>query len=65
VFGRDGLNTRSKCLALVARYRDPYERKPPLPEPERQIDARALGEKVQLDCLSVRRLSGTKGTVWQ
>ena len=62
---RVGLNTRSKRLALVARHRDPYERRPPLPEPERHIDASEPGEKVQLDCFYVGRLSGTKGTVWQ
>jgi transposase InsO family protein len=65
VLCRLGLNTRSKRLALVARHRDPYERKPPLPPPERHIDATEPGEKVQLDCFYVGRLSGTKGTVWQ
>jgi transposase InsO family protein len=65
VLRRVGLNTRSKRLALVARHRDPYERKPPLPAPERHIDASLPGEKVQLDCFYVGRLSGTKGTVWQ
>jgi transposase InsO family protein len=65
VLRRLGLNTRSKRLALVARHRDPYERRPPLPEPERHIDASHPGEKVQLDCFYVGRLSGTKGTVWQ
>ena len=62
---RVGLNTRSKRLALVARHRDPYERKPDLPPPERHIDAAVPGEKVQLDCFYVGRLAGTKGTVWQ
>jgi len=62
---RVGLNTRSKRLALVARHRDPYERRPPLPPPERHIEASEPGEKVQLDCFYVGRLSGTKGTVWQ
>jgi hypothetical protein len=52
-------------LALIARHRDPYERKPDLPPPERHIDASVPGEKVQLDCFFVGRLSGTKGTVWQ
>ena len=33
--------------------------------PERHIDAELPGEKVQLDCFYVGRLSGTKGTVWQ
>jgi transposase InsO family protein len=65
VLRRVGLNTRSKRLALVARHQDRYERKPPLPPPERHIDAREPGEKVQLDCFYVGRLAGTKGTVWQ
>jgi transposase InsO family protein len=65
VLCRVGLNTRSKRLALVARHRDPYERKPDLPPPERHIEASEPGEKVQLDCFYVGRLSGTKGTVWQ
>jgi hypothetical protein len=60
-----GLNTRAKRLALVARHRDPYERKPDPPPPERHIDATVPGEKVQLDGFYVGRLSGTKGTVWQ
>jgi transposase InsO family protein len=65
VLCRVGLNTRSKRLALIARHRDPYERKPHIPPPERHIDATEPGEKVQLDCFYVGRLSGTKGTVWQ
>jgi transposase InsO family protein len=65
VLRRVGLNTRSKRLALVARHRDPYERRPLSPPPERHIDAGRPGEKVQLDCFYVGRLSGTKGTVWQ
>jgi transposase InsO family protein len=65
VLCRVGLNTRSKRLALIARHRDPYERKPDPPPPERHIDAEVPGEKVQLDCFFVGRLSGTKGTVWQ
>jgi transposase InsO family protein len=65
VLVRVGLNTRSKRLALIARHHDPYERKPPLPPPERHIEASEPGEKVQLDCFYVGRLSGTKGTVWQ
>ncbi len=65
VLCRVGLNTRSKRLALIARHRDPYERQPPIPPPERHIDASAPGEKVQLDCFFVGRLSGTKGAVWQ
>jgi transposase InsO family protein len=65
VLVRVGLNTRSKRLALIARHRDPYERRPVLAPPERHIDAAEPGEKVQLDCFYVGRLSGTKGTVWQ
>jgi transposase InsO family protein len=65
VLRRVGLNTRAKRLALIARHRDPYERKPDLPPPERHIDATVPGEKVQLDCFYLGRLSGTKGTVWQ
>jgi transposase InsO family protein len=65
VLCRVGLNTRSKRLALIARHRDPYERKPDLAPPERHIDATEPGEKVQMDCFYVGRLAGTKGTVWQ
>ena len=65
VLRRFGLNTRSKRLALIARHRDPYERAPERPPPERHIEASEPGEKVQLDCFYVGRLSGTKGTVWQ
>jgi hypothetical protein len=43
----------------------PYERRPPVRPPERHIEAHEPGEKVQLDCFYVGRLSGTKGTVWQ
>src|SRR6188768_1423618 len=53
VLCRVGLNTRSKRLALIARHRDPYERKPALPPPERHIDATEPGEKVQIDCFFV------------
>jgi transposase InsO family protein len=65
VLCRVGLNTRTKRLALIARHRDPYERKPDLPAPARHSDATEPGEKVQVDCFYVGRLSGTKGTVWQ
>jgi transposase InsO family protein len=65
VLKRVGLNTRNKRLALIARHADRYERKPDVPPPERHIDASEPGEKVQLDCFYVGRLSGTKGTVWQ
>ena len=65
VLRRFGLNTRSKRLALIARHADPYERRPDVAAPERHIDASEPGEKVQMDCFYVGRLSGTKGTVWQ
>jgi transposase InsO family protein len=65
VLRRFNLNTRSKRLALVARHAEPYERKPDLPLPVRHIDASEPGEKVQMDCFFVGRLSGSKGTVWQ
>jgi transposase InsO family protein len=65
VLCRVGLNTRNRRLALIARHADPYERRPPLAPPERHINASEPGEKVQLDCFYVGRLSGTKGTVWQ
>jgi transposase InsO family protein len=65
VLCRVGLNTRAKRLALIARHRDPYERRPDLPPPERHINATEPGQKVQFDCFYVGRLSGTKGTVWQ
>ena len=65
VLCRYGLNTRSKRLALIARHHDRYERKPDIPPPERHIEASEPGEKVQLDCFFVGRLSGTRGTVWQ
>jgi transposase InsO family protein len=65
VLRRVGLNTRSRRLALIARHRDPYERKPDSPPPELHIDATEPGEKVQLDCFFIGRLTGTKGSVWQ
>jgi transposase InsO family protein len=49
----------------VAGYAARYERKPPLPEPERHVEASRPGELVGLDCFYVGRLSGTKGAVWQ
>jgi transposase InsO family protein len=65
VLCRVGLNTRAKRLALIARHRDPYERKPEPPPPERHIEASEPGQKVQLDCFYLGRLQGTRGTVWQ
>ena len=65
VLRRVGLSTRSRRLALIARHRDPYERKPERPPAELHIDAAVPGEKVQMDCFFIGRLSGTKGSVWQ
>jgi transposase InsO family protein len=62
---RFNLNTRSKRLALIARHADPYERKPDREPKELHIDASEPGEKVQMDCFYVGRLSGSKGVVWQ
>jgi len=65
VLGRFNLNTRNKRFALIARHADPYERVP-LEEPKvLHIDASEPGEKVQMDCFYVGRLSGSKGVVWQ
>jgi transposase InsO family protein len=65
VLCRVGLNTRGRRLALIARHRDPYERVPSPPPPERHIDASQPGEVVQMDCFFIGRLSGSKGSVWQ
>jgi transposase InsO family protein len=65
VLGRFNLNTRNKRLALIARHADPYERKPARPPKELHIEAANPGEKVQMDCFYVGRLSGSKGVVWQ
>jgi transposase InsO family protein len=65
VLCRVGLNTRARRLALVARHRDPYERAPSVPPPERHIDASEPGQIVQMDCFFIGRLSGSKGSVWQ
>ena len=65
VLRRFNLNTRSKRLALIARHADPYERKPEVEPKALHIDASEPGEKVQMDCFYVGRLSGSKGVVWQ
>jgi len=65
VLHRFNLNTRNKRFALIARHADPYERRPEVAPKELHIDAEEPGEKVQMDCFYVGRLSGTKGTVWQ
>ena len=65
VLRRFNLSTRNKRLALIARHADPYEHKPERDPKELHIDASEPGEKVQLDCFYVGRLSGSKGVVWQ
>lgn len=65
VLKRFNLNTRSKRHALIARHADPYERKPDKQPKELHIEASKPGEKVQMDCFYVGRLSGAKGVIWQ
>lgn len=65
VLCRFNLNTRNKRLALIARHADPYERKPETEPKELHIEASKPGEKVQMDCFYVGRLSGSKGVIWQ
>jgi hypothetical protein len=50
----------AKRLALMARHRDPYERRPDPPPAERHIDATTPSEKVQLDRCFVGQLAGTR-----
>src|SRR5512139_703132 len=65
VLRRFNLNTRSKRLALIARHADPYERKPAEMPKALHIEAKEPGEKVQMDCFHVGRLSGAEGVIWQ
>jgi transposase InsO family protein len=65
VLGRHGLSTRAKRYGLVAGYPAPPAPERPAPQPERHLDLEHPGQLVQLDCLCIGRLSGTKGTVWQ
>jgi transposase len=53
VLRRVGLNTRSKRLALIARHRDPHERRPVIAPKELHIDASRPGGKVQMDCFYI------------
>jgi hypothetical protein len=45
-------------------HRDHYERQPAQAPPELHIDAREPGEKVQLNCFFIGRLTGTERSVW-
>lgn len=65
VLKRFNLSTRNKRFALIARHADPYERKPEVRPKELHIEASEPGEKVQMDCFYVGRLSGSKGVIWQ
>jgi transposase InsO family protein len=65
VLRRFNLNTRNKRHALIARHADRYDRKPEREPKELHIDATEPGEKVQMDCFYVGRLSGSKGVIWQ
>jgi hypothetical protein len=46
-------------MALIGRHRNTYERQPALPPAQRHMDASHAGERVQLDCFYLGRLSGT------
>jgi transposase InsO family protein len=65
VLCRHGLGTRQRWLALVAGFAAPPEPQRLEPPPERHLDVSHPGELVQMDCLYVDRLSGTRGVVWQ
>ena len=62
---RFNLNTRNKRFALIARHAEPYDERPKAEPRELHIGASCPGEKVQMDCFYVGRLSGSKGVVWQ
>ena len=65
VLRRVGLNTRTRRLALIARHRDPYERAPSPPPPERHIDASKPGSSFRwtasssAGCRGARARSGS------
>ena len=65
VLRRFNLNTRSKRFALIARHAYPYERRPEQRPKALHIEASVPGEKVQMDCFYVGRLTGSKGVIWQ
>ena len=65
VLRRNGLNTRSKRLALVAGYAAPPGPQLREPGPERHLEVDRPGELVQFDCFHIGRLTGTRGTLWQ
>lgn len=63
-FAATAIHTRWLRNGLLAGYAAPPELARD-PEPERHIEVDHPGELVQFDCFCVRRLSGTKGVVWQ
>ena len=65
VLRRHGLGTRAKRLGLVAGQAVPPEPERRDPGAGRHIEAGHQGELVQMDCLYIGRLSGTKGAAWQ
>ena len=65
VLRRFNLNTRNKRFALIARHAERYDERPRQRPKQLHIEAKEPGEKVQMDCFYVGRLSGSKGVVWQ
>jgi transposase len=65
VLKRHGLNTRAKRLSLVCGYAVPPEPERPEPPPERHIETKYPGHRVQFDNFYIGRLAGTEGVVGQ
>ena len=65
VLRRRGLSTGSGRLALAAGCAAPPGPQRPDPQPERRLDADRPGQPVQMDCLRIGRLSGSRGTLRQ
>jgi hypothetical protein len=53
------LNTRAKRLSLACGYAAPAQPERPEPAPERHIEAKYPGHRIQFD------LAGTEGVAWQ
>ena len=60
VLRRRGLDTGSKRLALAAGCAAPPGPQRPDPQPERRLEADRPGQPVQMDCLRIGRLSGSR-----
>ena len=65
VLKRHGLNTRAKRLSLVCGYAALPQPERAEPPPERHIEAKYPGHRVQFDNFYIGRLAGTQGVVWQ